>query len=281
MPLFLQKIIRLFFFGNLFISCGAVALVHCTCMEMGIVNITPYYYGLVFFSTLFIYNLQRFFIANKLPPQVNERKQWIQKNKYTILALIIAGAGGSMICYLLFTESILLPLLPFFMLSLAYFFPPFELRKKTWAKTITLALVWTGSTAFLPIILSGQNIYQWSFIIHLISRFCFMASICMVFDLRDIKTDKEENATTIALVIGERKTVLLALGFMLMHGIFAVIEYAAHSISIELLIALLAAALLNALIVGNTNIKKGEYYYIAGIDGTIIIQWLCMLWAIH
>lgn len=278
MTFYFKRLIRLFFFGNFFISSGAVALVYCTSFELSIKKIPSAYIALVFFSTLFIYNLQRFFITKSTIPLFdNERKQWIQKNKNTVGGIILLSGIATAIFYFYIPQPVFVPLLPLFIISLTYFLPPFNLRKRPWAKTFVLALVWTGTTAFLPIVLAGLSLSNIVTVLHLLSRFFFMTSICMVFDLRDLETDKKEGANTIALIFGEQKTVLFALLFMLLHAVCVSIEYATNSIPGGIAGALILSAFVNGVVVALSNQKRGEFFFIAGIDGTIIIQWLCLL----
>ena len=274
---YFKNLIQLIFFGNFFISSGAVALVYCTYIELSTKDIAPAYYGLVFSSTLFIYNLQRFFITKSTTEVLdNERKQWIQKNKHTVAGIIFFSGVATAVFYFNISQPVFLSLLPLFIISLAYFLPPFHLRKKPWAKTVVLALVWTGTTAFLPIVLSGLSLSNTASVLHLLSRFFFMTSICMVFDLRDLETDKKDGANTIALMYGEQKTVLIALLFMLLHAVCTGIEYATNTISGSIAYALILSALINGVVVGLSNQKRGEFFFIGGIDGTIIIQWLSL-----
>ena len=269
-------LLRLFFFGNFFIATGAIALTHCSSLELIDIDIHPAYYGLVFCSTLFIYNLQRFFITNTKNTVLLEhtRRWWIQKNKKTILIILGISFTGIFVFFVLLQQSIFLKLFPLFILSLAYFLPPTELRKKPWAKTFVLSLVWTGSTAYLPMVLNDIPVYTLPSLLHLFSRFFFMTGICMIFDLRDIHSDKKEGTQTIALVIGESNTRRLCVVFMLLHGIIILIQYQMCYLLAPAAILLVLSVIINTWMVANAGSKSSEYYYIAGIDGTIIIQWL-------
>ncbi len=259
---------------------GAVCLTQSSLIQIGATNHLLEYSVLVFFSTLFVYNLQRIFYTPQQDKSLNSvRRNWIFNNQFSIKTLTLIGFLG--VCISLFFNNlkIIFYLSPLLFLSIAYFLPSIKLRKSPWFKLITLTLVWTMVTAVVPILLEPSDVITKQHLLHIAVRFCFMLAICIPFDIRDLLVDAADNVSTIPHLMGENKTRWFATACMIIYILLIILEFVSGMFKINIFSAMLLSAFINAVIVFMSNSKRSEYYYVAGIDGTMILQGVLLLLA--
>lgn len=270
---FLKRFFDFILFGNIYVAIAAVCLIQSTLIQLGMTNHLLSYSLLTFFATLFIYNLQRVFYSPQKDNSLHSiRRKWIFENQFSIKTLCIIGFIGVAITFFYNDYKIIFYLSPLLLLSVAYFLPFVKLRKNTWFKLLTLAIVWTTVTAVVPILLSNPNPFSTNNLLHFFVRLTFMISICIPFDIRDMEIDKAENIFTFSQKLGENKTRWIALGFMMIYILLIVAEYFLEMFSMKIFIALMLTAIANAIIVFMSSSKRSEYFYTALLDGTMILQ---------
>ena len=269
-------------FGNIYISLGAVCLIQSTIKQLGFTDHLYYYSLLTFFATLFIYNLQRIFYSEVKDFNLNSiRRKWISEHQTTIKILTLIGFIGVLLSFFSNDYRIVFYLSPLLILSLAYFIPFVKLRKSAGFKLLTLSTVWTMTTALVPMLLSNSSLSHplvgWQMILHIILRFSFIMSICIPFDIRDIAIDAAENVSTLPHKLGENKTKRLSVLFIVIYSVLIVLELLTKTISIASFVALLLGMSVTLLLILKCNSKRSEYYFVAGIDGTMILQGILLL----
>lgn len=269
---FVKRFFEFILFSNIYVAIGAVCLVQSTLLQLHQENHLLNYSLLVFFATLFVYNLQRIFYKTSESKELNSiRRNWIFKNTFLLKMFSLIGFAGSIVLFFFTDYRITFYLLPLFILALLYFVPFVKLRKSPWVKLFTLTIVWTAVTAVIPAVLVQYSNTQF-FIVHIVTRFLFMLAICIPFDIRDMSIDKQENVVTLPLVFGEQKTKTLALICLMLYLVLVVGEYQIRMIDATLFTALLVATVLNSILILMTNRNRNEYFYVAAIDGTMILQ---------
>jgi len=127
-------------------------------------------------------------------------------------------------------------------------------------------------TAVLPILLNGSNPFSRKDLLHIFVRFCFMTAICIPFDIRDLAIDRADSVSTLPHLYGENKTRKVALFFMLIYLLLIVAEYYTGMLNSKLLLGLFISALVNGILIFMSSTKRSEYFYVLGIDGTMILQ---------
>ena len=269
-------------FGNIYIALGAVCLIQSTIKQLGFTDHLYYYSLLTFFATLFIYNLQRIFYSEVKDCNLNSiRRKWISEHQTTIKILTLIGFIGVLLSFFSNDYRIVFYLSPLLILSLAYFIPFVKLRKSAGFKLLTLSTVWTMTTALVPMLLSNSSLSHplasWQMILHIILRFSFIMSICIPFDIRDIAIDAAENVSTLPHKLGENKTKRLSVLFIVIYSVLIVLELLTKTISIASFVALLLGMSVTLLLILKCNSKRSEYYFVAGIDGTMILQGILLL----
>lgn len=268
--LHLKRIVDIILFGNFYIALGTVCLIQSTVVQIKQTSHLWAYSVLAFFATLFVYNFQRIFY--KAPQSTASiRRIWISEHPQLIRGFAAVGFIGAGISFLFNDYKIVVYLLPLLALCIFYFVPFIRLRKNPWLKLLTLVSVWTMVTAVVPMLL-GHIPFDQNALLHILVRFVFMIAICIPFDIRDLQLDKEDDVITIPHLIGEKKARGLAFAFMVLYGILIILEYRLQMINPEVMAALISCAAISAVIVLMSSTKRSEYFYVAGIDGTMLVQ---------
>jgi 4-hydroxybenzoate polyprenyltransferase len=274
---FIKRFLQLILFGNIYVALGAVCLTQSTIIQLRLNDYLFSYSLLVFFSTLFIYNFQRIFYKfQKNNSLYSVRRKWIFENQLTIKFLTLTGFIGICVSFFFNDYKIVFYLSPLLILSLAYFLPFIKLRKNAWFKLITLVFVWVMVTAIVPILLNHSALITKSNLLHIATRLCFMIAICIPFDIRDLQIDSADKISTIPHIMGENKTRWLAVLFMFIYNFLIVMEFYFGIIDHAIFIGLLFSAVINTILVFLSSSKRNEYFYVAGIDGTMILQGLVL-----
>ncbi len=276
---FLKSIFDFILFGNVYVALGCVSLIQSSVIQLRLGNHLIAYSLLTFFATILVYNFQRIFYKVPENAELNSiRRVWIFKNQNTIKLLIILGFLGASITFFFNDFRVLIYLSPLLVLSLIYFAPFVQLRKSPWLKLLTLASVWTLVTSVIPILLANTSFTSRD-LLHASARFWFMIAICIPFDIRDLQIDKADSVATIPFLLGERKARGLAFVCSIVYSVLIIGEYCVEMIDTKITIALLLFAIINTVLVLMSTTKRSEYFYVAGIDGTMILQGVLLLLA--
>lgn len=272
-----RRFLNFLLFGNVYVALGALCLVQSTVIQLQLDHLIAYSL-LVFFSTLFVYNFQRVFYVQQQNKALHSvRRIWIFEHPALVRLLAIIGFAGVAVTFLYIDFHLILYLSPLLLLSLAYFAPFIKIRKNAFFKLSTLVIVWTMVTAIVPIHLAHLDIWETKSILHVLIRFCFMCAICIPFDLRDLKIDEADHVSTLPQLLGEKQTRFLAFAFMIVYNALIIAAYYLHFLTATVFTALLLSALINTMLVWMSNSKRSEYFYVAGIDGTMILQGLLLI----
>ncbi|MBL7882734.1 MAG: hypothetical protein JNL69_01595 [Bacteroidia bacterium] len=270
----IKQLINFILFSNIYVALGAFFLCISSAIELNLNN-NYSYTVLCFFSTLFIYNTQRIFYKKNdytIPQSI--RRKWISENRFIVLLLITLSFIGIIVSLFFVSKLIFIYFIPVFLLSVAYFFPTIELRKNAFLKQLILVFVWTVTTAVFPMILYKTSHIKEIDLLFFISRFCFMAAICLPFDIRDLTIDATDKTLTIPQLIGERKTKIIAGIFALIYLTIELILYQNEFISFSTCSIHFITALI---VLGLLLLKsKNEYVYTLGLDGTMILNGLLL-----
>lgn len=274
----MKRFMDFLLFGNIYVAFGAACLVQSSIIQLQLKNTLPAYTFLVFFSSLFVYNFQRVFYKPQQNISLHSiRRIWIFNNAIIIKTLAVIGFIGVSLSFFYVDKRVAFYLSPLLILCLAYFAPIIKLRKNPYLKLFTLVSVWTIVTAAVPILLQDSSLTERKNILHICVRFCFMLAICIPFDMRDLKIDEADAISTIPHLLGENRTRWLAIAFMILYDGLIIMSYYIHFLSYTVFVPLLAAAFVNTILVALSTSKRSEYFYVAGIDGTMILQGVLLI----
>ncbi len=267
--------------SNIFISIAAVFLAIETQIQLGMKPQWHPYLFIIFFATLFEYNLHRFvtIITNK-NALYNEKHSWVKKHLVLFYVLVAASVLGFTISLFFAKIQVLLTFAPIALITMFYSLPLFKnkkhifrLREIHFLKIFLIAFVWSAITVLLPVIQSENAYNNIHITLILLERFLFVFSIAIPFDIRDMEIDKQTGLKTIPLLIGETGAYRLSnilLGFFLVICVF---HYALLN-SWLILYPLVISALSTFLFLNIKIIRKIPFYHFGILDGTMLLQGL-------
>jgi len=278
------KLIKLLINSNIYISLAAVALTVSTQIQLGLKPQWHPYLFLIFFATLFEYNLHRLITILTHSEAINsEKHSWVKKNSIWFYVLVICSIIGFLISVFQAKVSVLLTLAPIAGLTLFYSTPItktangiFRLRQIPYLKIFLIAFVWSTITILLPVIHSENKIEDWRVTTMIIERFLFVLAITIPFDIRDVEDDSKTELKTIPLKIGKNKSLKLSIVLMTLFLILTIIHYTIASQSF-LIIAYVISFLTTLFFLISKKIQNLTLYYYGFLDGTMFLQGILVL----
>ncbi len=280
--------------SNLYVSLCAASLAWVTycALDMPLHTLIPPQPAVVllFFATLFIYNLDRLSPASledhvELPN--TPKSTSTPRYRHMMLIMFALSIPGMIWSALQLPPKLILTLVPLGLIAIAYSIPMLPFKGKLWRlkevpgiKIFLIALVWAIATVTLPGWEAGAHPLSTTMILETISRLLFIFAITLPFDVRDMYKDKALNIQTIPIAIGVKRTRLLAHTLIL---VFALMQAFLHGISMRsilwptLLVSIVCVALFQRL-----NEDQPEHYYSVYIEGTMgLYSALVVLWSMH
>ena len=284
----LSKIVlKLFYFlinTNIFISLGAVALTLQTQVQLGMrVQFHPYL-SLLFFATIFDYNLHRLItvLTNK-EALISNKHKWVHKNLLLFYLLVAFSVTGFIWTVFYAATKVLITLAPLAVLTIFYSFPVFKnqknifrLREIPCLKIFLISFVWAASTIFLPIIQSAAQFNKEHVLIMFIERFLFVFAITIPFDIRDMRVDAKENLKTIPILIGKKNALILANIVLVLFTLICIMHYLRSSFTL-LTVAFIISAASTFFFLNSKKMQAKHFYHYGILDGTLFLQGILVL----
>ncbi|MCC7350087.1 MAG: UbiA family prenyltransferase [Phycisphaerales bacterium] len=232
----------------------------------------------VFANTLLIYNVH--YGIKRLPAGASDRADWSARHRSVHPWLIGLSAIASGVCLLFLNREVLLASLLLGVLSLAYSLPilPFIEKKRLkdfgLLKLLLLCFVWASVTTWLPTLQWGKkfNHYEVEFLL----RFTLMMPLCIAFDIRDMRIDRQNRIFTLPNVIGLPNAYRLINLSLLALIALAIWQYARYPI-LHRLIGAFAIALLIKVIIHYSRKYNSDRYHLLAIDGVMILYALLII----
>lgn len=271
--MFIKKIAEFILFSSLFIAACAVSF----CIETNVLLDVPLnyfsFYCFVFGATLVQYNLH--YSMKKVAVKNSERLRWTLKNKRLHFFLLITGCLLILFSFFSFHLKHFIILGVLGCIAVLYSFPflPFGKKKRIkdygFIKIITLSLLWTLVTVWLPVTNLNVNPYLFAFVF--VKRFVFIFILCLLFDVRDIEIDNKENINTLAVMLGKKKSYALSCFLLLLFGGLSIIQYFFYP-QMAFLLAMLVSSVITWIIIQLTKKTNSDFIYLAGVDGMMLVQ---------
>ena len=271
--MFIKKIAEFILFSSIFIAACAVSL----CIETNILLDLPLnsfsFYCFVFGATLVQYNLH--YSMKKVAVKNSERLSWTLRNKNLHFILLITGCLLILFSFFSFHLQHFLILGVLGCIAFLYSFPflPFGKKKRIkdygYIKIITLSLLWTLVTVWLPVSNLSVNAGLFAFVF--VKRFVFMFILCLLFDIRDIEIDDKENIKTLAVMLGKKKSYALSYYLLVLFVGLSVIQFFFYP-QMVFLLAMLVSSVLTWIIIELTKKTNSDFIYLAGVDGMMLVQ---------
>jgi 4-hydroxybenzoate polyprenyltransferase len=283
--------LRIFYFcitTNIFISLAAVALTFSTQVQLGMRPQFHPYLFLIFFATLFDYNLHRFVTVLTNKEALNApRHRWVKEHLVIFYIVMAASVIGFLWAVSLAEKKVLITLIPIGMLTVFYSVPIFKnkknmlrLREIPGLKIFLISFVWAASTILLPVIQSSHTSNIINIISMLAERFLFIFAITIPFDIRDMQADAKHKLKTIPLLIGKKNAIAVANIALLLFMAMCILHYNTLRL-IWLNCALLLSAISTMFFINNKKLQANGYYHYGILDGTMLLQGLAVLAAYY
>lgn len=270
----MKNVILFLIYGNFFISLCTVALT-CETYLLSNIPVDFNYLLFVFFSTLFIYNVQRVLFATKFyVSDHSERHRWILNHKKQLIILTVFSLTSILFISFFIPSENLILLMGTGIIASAYFLPFVNLRRIPGVKALLVAAVWTAVTVYFPIRFSSVSAGFTSitaghrnFILLITERFLFLLALCIAFNIRDIQFDKNSGVNTLPVIYGIEKAKLIAYCLLLL---FVVTLFIRDPSIVSICMAVSGG--LTAWLIAKSYPESGEMHYSFLIDGTMILQ---------
>ncbi|HVB04586.1 MAG TPA: UbiA family prenyltransferase [Chitinophagaceae bacterium] len=272
------QLLKSFIYGAFFISLCAVALCMETSRELGLPFNHLTFYLVVFSATLGQYNFHYLIKNNGVAD--SERFRWSGEHKQLHLLFNLLGAVGLLIGLIHLNIRHIIALGIIAAITVLYSFPVLPFRKKRrlrdfgLLKILVLSLVWTLITVWFPVIREGS--INFAFLIVFATRFLFIFTLCLAFDIRDARIDAAQGTNTIPVALGERMSYRIILVTLL--G-FAGLCVWLFKINLQFMQfnAMIISATATYFIIEYSRRNHSDMVYLAGIDGMLFLQAMLVL----
>lgn len=277
------KIINAFINSNIYISLAAVALTVEAQIQLGIKPQWHPYLFIIFFATLFEYNLHRLITVLTNKDALNsEKHSWVRENLIAFYILVIASVVGFGVVVLLANKKVLMTFAPIALITLFYSVPVssnrnhlLRLREIPYLKIFLIGIVWSASTILLPIVQFAGSFDKTHVALLLIERFFFLLAITIPFDIRDIEADRCDGLKTFAL-LGEKKAMTTSYLALLIFFLISIIHFLSRN-EIYMIWALGLSAISTFIFLWSAKIRKLPEYHYGILDGTMLLQGLLVI----
>ena len=265
--------------SNIYISFAAALLAFETQIQLGMKPQLHPYVFIIFFATLFEYNIHRLILVLTNKDGLNhDRHSWIKKNPEQFYFVVFFSIIGFLASILLAKVQVLFALAPIGLLTIFYSLPflkkikyVFRLREIPFLKIFLISFVWSVVTILLPIIQSNITYDKGHILLMLIERFIFVFAITIPFDIRDMSDDRLSGLKTIPILIGQKKSIVVANISLLLFTIICLVHYPMYKLTF-ILPGLILSALSTLFFLNNKTLRSLYYYHYGILDGTMILQ---------
>lgn len=280
----MHKLIGAFIHSNIYISLAAVLLTVAAQIQLGMPPQWHPYLFIIFFATLFEYNLHRLITVLTNKEALNsEKHRWVRENLKSFYVLVFFSVTGFGIVALLAKPEVLITLAPFALITIFYSVPVFRnkkhnfrLREIPYLKLFLIALVWSATTILLPVVQSANTFNNMHIAIMLTERFFFILAITIPFDIRDKEADLHEGLKTFPILLTEKRAMLIAYISLAVFFLISVFHYA-HTGTRFIIWATALSTATTFLFLKSKRIKNLPHYYYGVLDGTMLLQGLLVL----
>ncbi|HTO16877.1 MAG TPA: UbiA family prenyltransferase [Edaphocola sp.] len=313
---FKAKTVELIFFGNYFYALCVVSLAIESSMQQSIALNNVYFYIFLASSTIAYYTyayqgkIHLFFFEKSsislLPENYvfrNPRTRWYHRNQkligvtqtffiflVLISALVLIIFKFKDIFSLKLYEWLLLLSTPF-VAGLYYgkgIFPKlkFDLRKTGWLKPFVIGFVWAMTVSIYPVMFHEWELHRhfepdffsfWLFV----KNFMYISVLAIMFDIKDYVDDANQGLKTFVVRVGLRKTIFYIILPLTVIGLLAFTIFAfASSFSLGQYLFNLIPFVLLLFVTYNFKKRKSIFYYLAIIDGLMLLKGVCGIVAV-
>ncbi len=281
---FVRTLVQFFIHSNLFIALAAVSMAFQTQIELLLpLTLRPFHF-LLFFATLFEYNLHRLNTMFFYPLTLKEDKyRWMRKHPILFRLICLISFIGLIISLFYMKPEVVISLIPLALLTVFYSIPIFKWKGKTYKlrdipylKIFLIALVWSGVCTILPYIEAGVNIEPIKLIWLLFIHALFIFAITIPFDVRDLRSDSNSGLKTLAHATGETRAYKFASITIGLNTLLSC-AFAIYGSNYILMTAYVVGGFVCLYVLNSTVLKVHDLYYQGYLDACIPMQFILVL----
>jgi 4-hydroxybenzoate polyprenyltransferase len=269
----------------LFISIAAVLFTIEAQVLLGMDPTLHPYLFLIFFATMFEYNLHKFMVVFFYKAALTEKKfHWIAQNQVLFYFIFFSSIIGFIISACFAKWSVLVTLFPLGAITFLYSFPVykkgktiFRLREVPFIKIFIISIVWSLTSIMLPAVEASVDLKSGNILLMMIERFLFVFAITIPFDIRDMESDGKSGLKTLPLIVGESVSLKLANYALFAFTAMCILHYYIYSYNIDFLLAFLFSGISTLYFINNKWIRNLKHYHYGILDGTMIFQALLVI----
>ncbi|MGE9516110.1 MAG: hypothetical protein ACQPRH_02090 [Solitalea-like symbiont of Tyrophagus putrescentiae] len=234
--------------------------------------------AVVFAATFIVYNLPIFIylLKNVFLKGTNIKYLFSPIHDALLMILLIASIVSIAIFLPHLNLRSILALIVLSFVVLFYFVPvrngKTNLRQIGCIKAIVISIVWISATCIIPLI-NYDHEFVTTDILLLSSRFIYVYVLVMLFDIRDIATDKCHNLRTLAIILGKKYSIVLCEVLLCMYLFTISISSISYSYKYAMI---LSAIPLFFIIIKSINVRY-KYFFLFVVDGFLVLQFILIL----
>lgn len=259
-------------FSSIYVACIAIVMIWQTNALLHVQDTNRAYYFFVFCATMCSYNFHWYLTPADY--STSERILWGARHKSLQLGLCAAGAIGAMYGFWLLKEH-WLALSGAAILTFLYSAPKLPQKAFIWlrriaiGKTIFLTTVWIYVTTVMPVLIEKIP-YSHDLLLFALHRFFLVYALCMLFDYRDLESDKKEGIRSLITWLTPRNLRRLYFTSLTLSALFAL---ALYPIDNWLLTAVLLAPVAITMLITRYTLKnRSDHYYYFVVDGMVMLS---------
>jgi hypothetical protein len=224
----------------------------------------------VFGSTLLVYNVHSLYKATRKKEHAAIIEHYIWGNR----VLCIVGFVMVILSIKALPVNIIIGCAVLGFLSFAYTLPilPFKnrrsIRQYGWLKIIALTGIWTIVTSALPIVYWHRPLLGYPY--EILLRFAFIFTLCIIFDLRDVRKDATDKIHTLPNSIGLRNSYRLLDASILLFVLLSVLQYMHYHVW-ERLAGAIATAIITHFTASYLRRNPSDKLYLLLGDGMMLV----------
>ncbi len=289
-------LLRLLFFGNYFYGICVIALAIEANLQQGLPLNDLSFYLWISTGTILYYTYA--YQSEPGNPGINERSRWYKTfNKqvyFSQIATLLLFLMGIALWLKRFPDGLwslkvqdYLLVMVFPLAALMYYgnmaFASFtySLRNNGWLKPFVIGFVWAGLVTIYPMLfLSAENGSSFTLgttsLLLFLKNFMFIAVLSIMFDIKDYAADHNQQLKTFVVRIGLRKTIYYILIPLSVLGLGTFLIYAIeHKFTILRILINTLPFILLIIVAYSMHQRKSILYYLAIIDGLLLVIALC------
>lgn len=291
-----SKLIKAIFFGNYFYGLCAVTLSIEAALQQ-FVSLNTFIYYIAVFAATTLYYTYAYISINVANPH-NKRAIWylhhkkaMQRSQIILTIVFVICATNllqnlwSRLATISTTEWIIILAVPtiaalYYGINLPVLATK-NLRQLGWLKPFFIGFVWAAMVTIYPAIYN-HIIINTTYHITLLStllfikNFMFVTVLCIMFDIKDYATDHNQQLKTFVVRVGLRKTIFYIIIPLSIIGLSTFILFATSRQFPLLRIFINTIPFILLIIVAySLHRRKSILYYLAIIDGLLLVKSIC------